>query len=83
MTMCVGVRLCQCCSHLHLLEKGMNSLDSGMEDIGLEGAMAALASFESNPGQYVKAVPTSFSTTLILCRLIYQLSSLLQLSAPK
>ena len=43
----------------------MNSLDSGMEDIGLEGAMAALASFESNPGQYVKAVPTSFSTTLV------------------
>ena len=32
MTMCVGVRLCQCCSHLHMLEKGIISSDSGMED---------------------------------------------------
>ena len=36
MTVCACVRLRQCCGHLHLLEKGMISSDSGMEDIGLE-----------------------------------------------
>ena len=89
MTVCACARLRQCCGHLHLLEKGMISSDSGMEDIGLEdiglqSAMEVMTLSESNPIEPVVSksklcLPALVYPTLILHRLIYQLSTHQQL----
>ena len=88
MTVCACVRLRQCCGH-HLLEKGMISSDSGMEDIGLEdiglqSVMEAVTLSESTPIEPVVSKsklcpPALVYPTLILHRLIYQLSTHQQL----